>query len=102
MRELTQQEIDQAPKRFTYYCVKSNGGIHWQTKKECSGSQPIPRKQFDISEHEFSDDDESFSVNGDFIVLKRCDNYTNPSFDIHRPEAIALAKHFKLTADDLR
>ena len=51
-----------------------------------------------IKEHEFYDKDLSVENNGsEYIFIKNLDGY----FWLHKKDIIALAKHFKLTADDL-
>lgn len=66
-------------------------------------SKPIPRKPkpFDITQHEFGDDKLSLLIGeGDLISIN--DNCSNSCFDLFRDDAIALAKHFGLTAEDLK
>ena len=103
MRELTQQEIDNAPDWATHYAMDDDGEIFWQRKlvSGCHSSEkPIPRKPFDIGWYEFSDKDifnhfitkDKSRVNFDF------DSELMPSDTIgfNKQDAIALAKHFKL------
>jgi len=63
-------------------------------------SKRIPRKEFDISDYEFSD--------GDIAVVSKVShrikirsNYSAGVFLSSR-DVIALAKHFKLTAENLK
>jgi len=122
MRELTQQEIDNAPAAIEALIVKRNdarASKDWATVDvildelasmgivlEDSDSvtswcrKPITRKTFDIREYEFSDKDifnhfitkDKSRVNFDF------DSELMPSDTIgfNKQDAIALAKHFKL------
>lgn len=63
--------------------------------------KPIQRKKFDISEHEFSDDKLSLLID-DADLISINDNCSGSCFDLHKDDAIAIAKHFKLTAEDLK
>jgi len=76
------------------------------SKMVCSisdlGGIEIKRKQFDITEHEFSDiynDTEKVDpsiLDVKFWLADRED------LTLNKKDAIALAKHFKLTEDDLK
>jgi len=132
MRDLTQQEIDDAPARFDSYYEDGHGnlrlintgilitqgidvfescsvrllpkiaGVNYFTKDHYSmmTCKPIPRKEFDISEYEFSD--------GDIMVITKASSSieirSNNTAGVHlsRQDSIAIAKHFKLTAEDLK
>ena len=124
IRELTPQEINAAPEWAVKYWVMDNHGGHragkicfvnklnnitqWQGSEKCGipslgtlSFKQIPRPPFDISEYVFSDStiivDES-RVNDCTLGL----NTQSETFvDIRKQDAIALAKHFKLTASDL-
>lgn len=62
------------------------------------GGIEIKRKPFDISDHEFSDEAARFvKGSSDFIVLS-----TDRDLSLSKRDAIALAKNFKLTAEDLK
>jgi hypothetical protein len=119
MRELTQKETDNAPSWATHYdavgdsvMFESKDNTQMMIKGQLGNlipfgpvsedSQPIPSKGFDISEYHRNESNESFFVDGDLITLVRRDNYTNPYFELTMKDAIALAKHFKLTAEDLK
>lgn len=65
------------------------------------GGIEIKRKPFDISEHEFSDDKLSLLID-DADLISINDNCSGSCFDLHKDDAIAIAKHFKLTAEDLK
>lgn len=55
-------------------------------------------KEFDISGYEFSDDD----INIHNAIGDRYELYvTSKCIELNKQDAIALAKHFKLTAGDL-
>tara|TARA_R110000851_G_scaffold303237_1_gene460785 strand:- start:177 stop:539 length:363 start_codon:yes stop_codon:yes gene_type:complete len=120
MRGLTQQEIKSAPDWATKFEV-SNTAIRWSddsfiqwfyedgklSDKICFNpcfvnSKPIPRKAFDISEHEFSDDEISREVQAtsDCVQLDMVDG-SRPAL-LDKNDVISLAKHFKLTADELK
>ena len=63
-------------------------------------SKPIPRKpkSFDITQHEWSDEAARFSKrNKEFIVLS-----TGRDLTLDKSDAIALAKHFGLTYENLK
>lgn len=61
--------------------------------------KPIARKEFDIDKYEFSDIgiDRAAIEHGNVISLYNFEMRTS----INKQDAIAMAKHFKLTADDL-
>lgn len=115
MRNITQTEIDNAPEWATHYTIL-NFGVLYQNNEyfqsdvdgfKCVQSrvsdeaQPIQRKEFDISEYEYSHGGLKLhsvdDVNGDL--------YLSHYREVHRrtrEDAIAEAKHFKLTAEDLK
>lgn len=98
MRELTQQEINDAPDWATHYYVDYDDSVSFNGG--AGHSKPIPRKPFDIGEYEFSDKDifnhfitkDKSRINFDF------DSELMPSDTIgfNKQDAIAIAKHFKL------
>ena len=105
MRDLTQQEIDDAPEWADGYAIDHDGNVEWYLGKcylvEDANffiePQPIPRKPFDISEYEFDDKFHLTSCHvdecGDVSIClanSPADTY------ITKQDAIALAKHFKL------
>ena len=126
MRELTQQEIDNAPDWATHYYVSELGGsdvVHYLNKeklrmsmtddllgsitakvsKRCQSyimTKPIPRKPFDIRSHTFSDEDVNYQgqSNENCLDLAVDDNSDDDCsyFCITKQDAIAIAKHFKL------
>ena len=110
MRDLTQQEIDNAPSWATHYVLNCDGVMFESLSKTqmmikgqltdlipfggvSVGAKPIPRKSFDIKP---------------FI------HWLDPSYDcdaggehcyfdaINKDKAIEIAKHFNLTADELK
>jgi len=122
MRELTQKEIDNAPSWATHYdavgesiMFESKGSTQMMIKGELGNfipfgpvsehSIPIPHKEFDISEYEFSDCDiQSVMVDGceghEYIHIsfkEETIELTQSRFDV-----IAMAKALKLTADELK
>ena len=119
MRDLTHQEIKSAPEWATHYFIAENYGIRWSNDsgyqwrgdefhsishggatRLLRESKPIPRKAFDISEYVFDGCDVSIDdLIGDFVEFK---NDHSSSFTLSKIDVIALAKHFKLTADELK
>lgn len=96
MRELTQKEIDDAPDWAKYYTVNTNNAVSYDPHK-CAGYELI--KEFDISEYDFGefrfiglDENKDVELKGRYRYAASC---------INKQDAIALAKHFKLTASDL-
>ena len=117
MRELTQTEIDNAPDWATHYFIFTDTAVyenetHFMASIEKlklrnggvgmrKDAKPIPRKEFDISEHEFDDEDVGeIEFNEEEVQLNMRDG-SRPSI-LTKVDSIALAKHFKLTADDLK
>ncbi len=96
MRDLTPQEIADAGDNKHYFIDSEFGPIYSRHMK--SFTQPIPRKEFDISGYEFSDGD----INIHNAIGDRYELYvTSKCIELNKQDAIALAKHFKLTASDL-
>jgi hypothetical protein len=98
MRNLTQQEIEQAPTDCTHYFIVGSGDgaaffiEHPSTaKKHGFDSQPIPRKEFDIEPYKHWCD--PTNDNGGPIDYCYYD-------EIGREKAIEIAKHFKLIPED--
>lgn len=58
-------------------------------------------KKFDIRKHEWTDKAVKVEPNECSDELIRFDNYMY-LVDIEKKDAIAIAKHFKLTAEDLK
>lgn len=57
--------------------------------------------EFDISNHEWADEDLSFNcVDSDGYIMLDCD-YIDGVY-LSREDTIAMAKHFKLTIEDLK
>lgn len=65
-------------------------------------SKPIPRKTkpFSITQHEWSDT-VCFTEISESNLRLNCDDYLN-YVDLFKADAIAIAKHFGLTAEDLK
>ena len=122
MRELTPEEIKNAPEWAVEYYIDIKD--IWYVNKKwgmakmigrvrnikshsqiMSDAKPIPRKEFDISENEFSDCDiESVEIDGyadneylHFDFKQETNELTHCKDDV-----IAMAKALKLTAEDLR
>ena len=114
MRELTQQEINQANEFFTHYSInKSNShvitiGLELELEgKTCiindTTYQPIPRKEFDITKFDFGDSDiwkVQITKHGNDVIFFT--EYGSKHSTVNKEKTIALAKHFKLTAEDLK
>lgn len=69
--------------------------------------QIIDEKPFDITQHEFSDERLSFSGDTLDADVGCCAYYDDSiaeviNYDFNKTDAIAIAKHFKLTAEDLK
>lgn len=123
MRELTRKEIDNAPSWATRYFIAKNYGIRWSNSEKYkwqgdesiyisggylrrinSESVLIPRKEFDISKHVFTDCDiELVEVDGladdeylHFDFKQETNELTHSKGDV-----IAMAKALKITAEDL-
>jgi len=115
MRDLTQQEIDNAPEWATHYIilefsslVRYTDGIKFvcgKSKHEISvpselddpldNAKPIPRKPFDISGYEFSGDISTIKarVSDNHLVLEFVTK--QPWVSISESDVEAMAKHFK-------
>ena len=64
-------------------------------------------KPFDITQHEWSDEKLSFSGGTFDVDFGHCTNSDDSvsevvNLDFNKADAIAIAKHFKLTAEDLK
>lgn len=108
MRELTQQEIDNAPDWATHYYVMGGGNLMYESLEFwsfagvatvnpnlgiASSSKPITRKPFDIGEY----DDETDGIHpNDSPCIEIIDGELRVSGIIQECHAIAIAKHFKL------
>ena len=127
MRELTQEEIDNAPEWSSrYYSDEvagigylntSKGEVLWANSNITrpfsphaaifKASKPIPRKQFNISEHKFTDNEnlELESQTDKILTFYSCngENFIAGSyFDFYKHDVISMAKHFRLTMEDLK
>lgn len=118
MRDLTKEELALAPSWATHYYAHDDKVVfespaHFQMLKDGALSErlnnatgyitsmavEIKRQPFDISKHEWSDDD---------VLVLRCSDrviaFQNHDENVYlaRFDAIAIAKHFGLTAEDLK
>lgn len=129
MRDLTDEELALAPDWATHYIAFDNGEILFESNtKYClydsiqkkfhgivgclnvSGeSVPINRKPFDITQHKWSDEakdchiyfyNPSWVGKGLQVVIPDVNGNENDAVLI-REHAIAIARHFKLKAEDL-
>ena len=115
MRKLTQQEIDNAPEWATHYTITRPASLpmYESTKSYqvvdnnrriqppkgiSSHAKPIPRKEFDIHAHKFNGELSVYGLTELCVTMEERENFV----DIGMRDAIALAKHFKLTAEDLK
>lgn len=122
MRDLTTEEIENAPEWADSVFENGHGALCWFSNDtglalrigssaipvamssvhySFKTNKPIHRKEFDISEHKLDRCDDKLVQSGLDLEMCRHDNYANPSFNIRKQDVIAMAKHFKLTASDL-
>ena len=116
MRDLTPQEIKNAPEWATLYNIGSDNEIFWigeefamlqggekAHRRDICGYfsciKIIPRKAFDINLYNMQHfNAEEVWTEGDLLyVTVNC-----VDLGIFKEDAIAFAKHFKLTADELK
>lgn len=127
MRDLTQEEIDNAPEWATHYMICNDdrarykglslgGDSHnYQTMGNLLvltmsyGYKSIPVKDFDINSHSFGE--KQWYIDGKVEPqeeLAICDDKLFDDYAVHyefiinKEDAAALAKHFKLTVEDLK
>ena len=122
-QQLTDEQIAElAPEWATHYSSYDVGvifeslesyqvyaeGVFYGKKQKTENSdktprdaKPIPRKKFDISKHEFSDERIEFSQDEGGLLVEIEDFY-HVAACINKNDAIAIAKHFKLTVEDLK
>jgi hypothetical protein len=104
MRKLTQQEIDQAPAGLVCYMIREDTDtpmyLHHQDPFAWVDSLPIPRKEFNFSKYVF----ECTRVRNDTLFDDECVFIATPHSTgfISKKDTIALAKRYKLTAEDLK
>jgi hypothetical protein len=100
MRPLTQQEIDDAPSWANYYSIQKDEPYFTGLAMDQRGLdfKPIPRKEFDITNHRFSDNDITHAFRSIGGVFINCDQ----GVTLSKSDIIALAKTVKLTAEDLK
>jgi hypothetical protein len=101
MRELTQEEIDQAPDWADGYTIDDHGDIEWYMG-DCFlvehddfffKAEPIPRKVFDISQ--YLESDNAHEAQQPYIANEGSGDL-NINGEITKFHAIGIAKHFKL------
>lgn len=79
----------------------------------CDRSEPLPKKPFDISEHKFSDSKLNFDgfSDGALVLSAEYEQWVGDlngysleelPINVNKDDAIAIAKHFGLTAEDLK
>ena len=100
MRKLKQSEIDAAPGWANFYSIQKDKPYFTELAMDQRelDFKPIHRKEFDINEYEF--DCESVSKFDDGFIEFNAYGCEKVAFS--REDWIAGAKHFKLTAEDLR
>jgi len=86
MRELTPQEINDAPDWATHYMIYEDGELYYYDLSDevCANDErltidgfelaKIPRKEFDISEYGFSDGDMDIIIEADGGVFVSVDS----------------------------
>ena len=128
MRELTEEELSLAPEwavKFDFFSdrlvfmsdalettnqtstfrfIEIDSGDYWVGNDGdydlCT--RLIVKEPFDITKHEWSDGDLSFDfIDGDGDIILDCLGDCGGLF-ISKKDAIAIAKHFGLTAEDLK
>ena len=72
-------------------------GIGWPSEQS-----PVKRKEFDITKYKFSDGDMDVLIEGEGRVLINVDPDRSIFAELSTEDIIALAKHKKLTAGDLK
>ena len=122
MRDLTEKELEKWPHWATHYRVDesrilfeskdkwmevgtkfpfiSRGPFKQNSKLTKCREKPVleDKKPFDITQHEWSDSIADIEAeSGDTLVLK----FHGSWISIDKDDAIAIAKHFNLTAEDL-
>ena len=125
MRELTEEELKLAPCWATHYINKCfivvflSNHLRQIFIKEGSyfnrltsnydgldGALKMPSKQFDITKHEWSDCRNLKCIGKDKGLETVCFEVSVFNglayFDLDKDDAIAIAKHFCLTAEDLK
>jgi len=116
MRELTQQEIDDAPDWATEYSIIRNHVVFIGEGRAVGVGDivlmwadvlnnefvSIPRKEFDITKCKF-DGFSNVTIDEDFIIFEvvSSDDETTDVY-IDKKFTIAAAKKFKLTGSDLK
>lgn len=100
MRKPTQNEINLAPSWAVSYSI-GDDDLCTHHERHYGFTLPLPpkapSKEFDISEHVF--ECKRFSIEDGDVELEN--GYETAFLTIDKDDAIALAKHFKLTAEDL-
>ena len=121
MRDLTPQEIKNAPEWATLYNIGSDNEIFWigeefamlqggekAHRRDICGYfsciKIIPRKAFDISEYESENISDIYveTWNNNSLGFEVSASLDDTAIGIDKNDAIAFAKHFKLTADELK
>lgn len=125
MRELTEEELKLAPEWATHYTIDGYDDAVYQSENLCwwvnlesplshnnmdKGAVEIIKKTFDITKHEWSDEAKDCHIlfntpswaGGDLQICIADPNGNYADDVLIREHAIAIAKHFGLTAEDLR
>ena len=101
MRQLTQKEIDNRPDGTNFYSINQDGSVLFTLRDaglEQPGHRQVPRKEFDISEY-LELDPEHPCRQPHIFEEDSCLNIDGKVSNFH---AIGIAKHFKLTSEDLK
>ena len=122
MKELSEEELRKCPDGFLEYGFNRSGGVFFFDRSRsvgvvCGDSRelklgkghyafyeckpiPQPRESFDIAKYGWSGSDVTLiaiGVDDSSLIFSSSD-----TFDLNRLDAIAIAKHFGLTAEDLK
>jgi hypothetical protein len=119
MRDLTEKELALAPDWATHYRIGEAEVLYesnskWLARSFCAPFiargpysqnsaltklKPIPRKPFDISGHDFSDEAVSFDVMNSVILIDSAG--ANLYVGFNKADAIAIAKALGVKGSDL-
>lgn len=121
MRDLTKEELALAPDWATHYSLFIHDVVIYQSDEfwwwsgidsdgqpgklinhtEVDfGAKPIPRKPFDITNHNFGDSVQHVELCGFELTLYCVDGYRH--VEIYKEDAIAIAKALGVAAEDLK
>ncbi|WP_276755655.1 hypothetical protein [Pseudoalteromonas marina] len=119
MRDLTEEELKLTPEWATHYFIDVDDDVIYESVSLCwwksldnpmqnytfnmRKNKAINWKPFDISKHEFSDENFKgaayIDADGDLVI--GASEYEISCFCASKPDAIAIAKALGVTANDL-